>query len=113
LPNNAHVDHRHGSVVRHNRFSRAVSRDGGMSFEDLEKRYGNDAQASKSRPPPETPTWKLTRATDGSDTTLKVDDTEFPREKTSIQFVDENPMRERQTNKDMGFRPSTESSTRI
>jgi hypothetical protein len=113
LPNNAHVDHRHGSVVRHNRFSRAVSRDGGMSFEDLEKRYGNDAQASKSRPPPEKPTWKLTRATDGSDTTLKVDDTEFPREKTSIQFVDENPMRERQTNKDMGFRPSTESSTRI
>jgi hypothetical protein len=107
LPNNAHIDHRHGSVVRHNRFSRAVSRDGGMSFEDIERRYGRSEHASKSRPPPETPTWRLTNATDGSEETLKAGDAEFPREKASIQFVDENPMRGRQRNEEMGIPPNT------
>jgi hypothetical protein len=73
LPNNAHFDPRHGSVVRHNRFSRAINRDGGMSFEDLERRNGKDEYMSKSRPAPDTPTWRLTGATDGSDDTLKAD----------------------------------------
>jgi hypothetical protein len=107
LPNNAHVDHMHGSVVRHNRFSRAVSRDGGMSFEDIESRYGRSTNQSKSRLPPETPTWRLTNATAGSDDTLKVDDSEFAREKTNIQFVDGNPMRGRQRNEELGVEPNT------
>lgn len=103
LPNNAHVDPRHGSVVRHNRFSRAVSRDGNMSFEELEKRYAKGQQTSRSRPPPETPTWRLTRATDETDDTLRAEDAEYPREKIGIQFVDENPMRGRQRNEEMGL----------
>jgi hypothetical protein len=107
LPNNAHVDHMHGSVVRHNRFSRAVSRDGGMSFEDIESRYGRSTNRSKSRLPPETPIWRLTNATTGSDDTLKADDSEFPQEKTNIQFVNENPMRGRQRNEEMGIEPNT------
>jgi hypothetical protein len=114
LPNNAHVDQMHGSVVRHNRFSRAVSRDGGLSFEDIEKRYGKDAHASRSRPPPEAPTWRLTRAaSDGSQLTLKGDDAEFPQGKPGIQFVDENLGRGRLTNEEMGMRRSTDYSTRF
>lgn len=104
LPNNAHVDHRHGSVVRHNRFSRAVSRDSGLSFEEIEGRYGKSDNASKSRPPPETPTWRLTLATDGSEDTLQVDDVGNAREKASIQLVDENPMRGRQRNEELAAR---------
>lgn len=103
LPNNAHVDPRHGSVVRHNRFSRAVSRDGNMSFEDLERKYSKSQPTSRSRPPPETPTWRLTRATNESDDTLKAEESEYPREKVGIQFVDENPMRGRQRNEEMGL----------
>jgi hypothetical protein len=57
-----------------------------MSFEDLERKYAKDAHASKSRPPPETPTWRLTRAKDGSDVTLKVDDAEFSQEKPGVQL---------------------------
>jgi hypothetical protein len=114
LPNNAHVDQMHGSVVRHNRFSRAVSRDGRLSFEDIEKRYGKDAHASRSRPPPEAPTWRLTRAaSDGSQITLKGDDAEFPQGKPGIQFVDENLGRGRLTNEEMGMRGSTDYSTRF
>jgi hypothetical protein len=105
LPNNAHVDHRHGSVVRHNRFSRAVSRDGaGLSFDEIERRYAKSEHESKSRPPPETPTWRLTSATDASEDTLKADEFEFPREKTSIQFVEEKPMRGRQRNDELAAR---------
>ncbi|KAH4043742.1 hypothetical protein HBH49_225740 [Parastagonospora nodorum] len=105
LPNNAHVDHRHGSVVRHNRFSRAVSRDGaGLSFDEIERRYAKSEHESKSRPPPETPTWRLTSATDATEDTLKADESEFPREKTSIQFVEEKPMRGRQRNDELAAR---------
>jgi hypothetical protein len=105
LPNNAHVDHRHGSVVRHNRFSRAISRDDvGLGFDEIERRYGKSEHASKSRPPPETPIWRLTSATDGSEDTLKVVDAEYPREKMSIQFVQENPMRGRQRNEELASR---------
>ncbi|KAH7075784.1 Sodium/hydrogen exchanger family-domain-containing protein [Paraphoma chrysanthemicola] len=90
LPNNAHVDHRTHSVVRHNRFSRAVSRDGGMTFEDLERTYDMNQRKSMSRPAPATPTWRLTNATDGSEETLKEKDIELQRETTKISFVDGN-----------------------
>jgi sodium/hydrogen antiporter len=40
LPNNAHVDVPSGSVVRHNRFSRAPSRDPGFNIDDLNARFG-------------------------------------------------------------------------
>ncbi|CAO2650801.1 Nn.00g090980.m01.CDS01 [Neocucurbitaria sp. VM-36] len=93
LPNNAHIDHLHGSVVRHNRFSRAVSRDRGMSFDDVERRYA--VSMSRSRPAPETPTWRLTRATDGSGDTLKEENLDAQREKTNISFVDEEMRRGR------------------
>jgi hypothetical protein len=89
LPNNAHVDPRHGSVVRHNRFSRAVSRDGGMSFEELERRHGKNEHMSRSRPAPDTLTWRLTGATDGSDDTLKADDIDSRREKSRVLFMEE------------------------
>ncbi|KAF2016834.1 hypothetical protein BU24DRAFT_477777 [Aaosphaeria arxii CBS 175.79] len=49
LPNNAFLDPRRGSVVRHNRFSRAPSV---VSFEDLERTYGQNDQWPGSRPPP-------------------------------------------------------------
>lgn len=94
LPNNAHIDPRHHSVVRHNRFSRAVSRDrAGFSFDDLERRYAKSEHQSQSRPPPVTPTWRLTGATDGSDETLKGshDPVDIYREKTTIAFVEEPP----------------------
>ncbi|KAF1916958.1 Sodium/hydrogen exchanger family-domain-containing protein [Ampelomyces quisqualis] len=106
LPNNAHIDHRHGNIVRHNRFSHAASRNGGMSFENIERRYGKSEHGSTSRPHPDTPTWRLTSATDGSEETLKVEDAQFAREKTSIQFIDGNPMRERQRSEDMGMPPN-------
>ncbi|KAH8698089.1 Sodium/hydrogen exchanger family-domain-containing protein [Phaeosphaeriaceae sp. PMI808] len=78
LPNNAHIDHIHGGVVRHNRFSRAVNRDvAGFNFEDVEKQHGvSERHMSKSRPPPEAPTWRLTAATFGSEDTLKDDQAE-------------------------------------
>jgi hypothetical protein len=114
LPNNAHVDQMHGSVIRHNRFSRAVSRDGGLSFAEIERRYGNDAHASRSRPPPEAPTWRLTRAaSDGSELTLKGDDADFSQGKPGIQFVDDNIGRGRLTNDEMGMQRSADYSTRI
>jgi len=69
-----------------------------LSFDEIERRYSKSEHGSKSRPPPETPTWRLTSATDGSEDTLKADESEFPREKTSIQFVEGNPMRGRQRN---------------
>lgn len=103
LPNNAHIDPRHGSVVRHNRFSRATSRDGGESFEDLGSSFVRSAR-SRSRRPPETPTWRLTAATDGSEDTLtnhsgekRGDDVEAQREaeKTRISFADETMLRAR------------------
>jgi hypothetical protein len=96
LPNNAHVDPRHGSVVRHNRFSRAVSRDG-MSFMDIERTRSESKHISRSRPAPETPTWRLTNATDRSDDTLKENDVDLQREKTRISIVEET-MRGRQRN---------------
>lgn len=63
LPNNAHAQGQ--SVVRHNRFSRAVSRDGDGKFEyagdDVERVRTLSAVRgrSRSRAPPVTPTWKL------------------------------------------------------
>ncbi|OAL56440.1 hypothetical protein IQ07DRAFT_495951 [Pyrenochaeta sp. DS3sAY3a] len=107
LPNNAHVDPRSGSVVRHNRFSRATSRDdsGTASFEDLERRYGRSGTAnarSRSRQPPLTPTWRLTGATEDSEDTLRgVDgdgEKEREREKTRITFLDEENGRGRRRN---------------
>jgi dTMP kinase len=71
------LDPRNGSVVRHNRFSRATSRDdsGTARFEDLERRYGRSGTATngreRSRPPPQTPTWRLTGATEDSEDTLR------------------------------------------
>ncbi|KAF2829968.1 hypothetical protein CC86DRAFT_464443 [Ophiobolus disseminans] len=99
LPNNAHVDHRHGSVIRHNRFSRAVSRDGGMSFDDLERRYDKYERMSRSKPAPETPTWRLTGATDD---TLQDDKADLQREKTRVSFMDEEMRKGRQMNDDVG-----------
>lgn len=69
LPNNAHVDPRHGSVVRHNRFSRAVSVSDrpGFSFDELERRLASakgEQRSASERPMPVTPTWRLTSATD-------------------------------------------------
>lgn len=85
LPNNAHIDHWHGSVVRHNRFSRAVSHDGGLSFDDLERRYTKSERLS--RPPTETPLWRLNGATED---TLKVEDTGLQPEKTRVSFVEKH-----------------------
>lgn len=108
LPNNAHVDPRLGSVVRHNRFSRAASRDERLSFEDLERRYTKSERRSMSRQPPVTPTWRLTAATDGSEDTLKEKDDglELQREKTTIAFAEDSPPRGRRSNIDGEPRPS-------
>lgn len=80
----------HGSVVRHNRFSRAVSRDG-LNFSDLESKYAASERVSRSRPSPETPTWRLTKATDE---TLKAETVETQRRKGPISFVDNDSRRE-------------------
>jgi hypothetical protein len=100
LPNNAHVDPRHGSVVRHNRFSRAVSvGEGGFSFQDLERRLASakgEQRSASERPPPITPTWRLTSATDGStDTmeTLKVHDDGGREEKEREEMMQGNNRR--------------------
>lgn len=104
LPNNSHIDPHNGSVVRHNRFSRATSRDGGanMSFEDLERRFGRTGRP-RSRPEPATPTWRLTGTTEDSEDTIKeydanrqvYEDAEAHREKdkTRITFLNESAMR--------------------
>lgn len=101
LPNNAHFDPRSGSVVQHNRFSMAVSR------EDLDRpvtrsrsvKSNRFSSRSRSRQPPTTPTWRLTSATEtvSSDATLKDDeeergrprDIQTPREKSDVAFDDE------------------------
>ncbi|KAH8730420.1 hypothetical protein GQ44DRAFT_823163 [Phaeosphaeriaceae sp. PMI808] len=108
LPNNAHIDHMNGGVIRHNRFSRAVSRDGaGFSFEDVEKRYGvSERHMSKSQPPPETPIWRLTAATDGSDDTLKDGNNELQRDKSRVSFVEETLIRGWQRNASSAPYPS-------
>jgi NhaP-type Na+/H+ or K+/H+ antiporter len=111
LPNNAHVDPRHGSVVRHNRFSRAVSRDG-VNFEQLEGRYGKNERMSRARPAPETPTWRLTGATDASDDTLKEDELDLQRDKSRVSFMEETLRGRQRSNADdmrlsMGRREDT------
>lgn len=130
LPNNAHIDPRHGSVVQHNRFSRATSRDpiGINTMDDLERNYRKSEQRSystsdqrfgrsRSRPAPVTPTWRLTGATEGSDNTLSELETEkdrgrtgyneAQREKMSISF-EEGALRSRQ--RDDAMRPNTGKS---
>jgi NhaP-type Na+/H+ or K+/H+ antiporter len=111
LPNNAHVDPRHGSVVRHNRFSRAVSRDG-VNFEQLKGRYGKNERMSRARPAPETPTWRLTGATDASDDTLKEDELDLQRDKSRVSFMEETLRGRQRSNADdmrlsMGRREDT------
>jgi hypothetical protein len=90
LPNNAHVDPRCGSVVRHNRFSRVTTRDD-SAIDDPERQYSHRENFSRSRPPPVTPTWRLTG---DSDDTLQDPDTEVQREKMRIQFVEDNTQRQ-------------------
>jgi hypothetical protein len=99
LPNNAHVDPRHGSFVRHNRFSRAVSRDG-VNFEAFEGRYGKNERMSRARPAPETPTWRLTGATDASDDTLNEDELDLQREKSRVSFMEETLRGRQRSNAD-------------
>lgn len=75
LPNDVHIDPRLGSLVRHNRFSRATSRDTveGGKWDDLERCYSageRRGRRSRSRPAPVTLTWRLTGATEGSEKTL-------------------------------------------
>lgn len=96
LPPNSHVDPRCGSVVRHNRFSRVISRDGTDDEEALGGRgdvWSRSRPGSLSRPVsrgrrmPETPVWRLTG---DSEDTLKDDEVkEGPR----IQFLDERELR--------------------
>jgi hypothetical protein len=94
LPNNAHIDPRHGSVVRHNRFSRAVSvgDGGGFNIVDLDNRHGgrSEQRSASERPPPDAPVWRLTSATTGSaDTmqTLKGNDDAILQEKEREEMM--------------------------
>jgi hypothetical protein len=86
LPNNAHVDPRCGSVVRHNRFSRVTTRED-SAIDDPERQYSRSEHASRSRPPPATPVWRLTGDSDG---TLGDADMETEKEKMRIQWVEDN-----------------------
>lgn len=98
LPPNSHVDPRCGSVVRHNRFSRVISREG-LDHEETMSRKSDvwsrsrPVSVSRSRPVsrgrrmPETPTWRLTG--DSEDTLKDEEEKEGPR----IQFADERELR--------------------
>ncbi|OAG09495.1 uncharacterized protein CC84DRAFT_1137206 [Paraphaeosphaeria sporulosa] len=91
LPPNSHVDPRTHSVVRHNRFSRVVSRD---ELDDLEDGWSRSRPVSahvrpgsravsRGRQMPQTPVWRLTG--DSEDTLKEEEEKEGPR----IQFLDE------------------------
>lgn len=108
LPPNSHVDPRCGSVVRHNRFSRVISRDGMEDVETMGSRsdvWSLSRPVSVSRPVsrgvsrgrrmPETPTWRLTG---DSDDTLKDDE---EKEGPRIQFLDERELRSPQSTGDV------------
>ncbi|KAF1929467.1 Na(+)/H(+) antiporter 1 [Didymella exigua CBS 183.55] len=101
LPPNSHVDPRTRSVVRHNRFSRVISRDGVDEPEDGRSRSrpistsrghtsvsspGSRA-VSRGRQMPETPVWRLTA--DSDDTLKDEEEKDGPR----IQFLDERELR--------------------
>ncbi|OSS50094.1 hypothetical protein B5807_04805 [Epicoccum nigrum] len=65
LPPNSHVDPRCGSVVRHNRFSRVVSREDAAADEEALAHL--DTPVSTSRRRPDTPpAWRLTGDSEGS-----------------------------------------------
>lgn len=82
LPNNAHIDPKRGSVIQHNRFSRATSREmsGLVTWDtDVEQRYGKSEQgfpstrlsSTRLQSQPGTPTWKTLETTRASDDTLR------------------------------------------
>lgn len=99
LPPNSHVS-RCGSVVRHNRFSRVISREG---LDDVESGWTRSRPVSRgtswvSRPVsrgtsrgrqmPETPVWRL-----GGDSEDTLDKEEEEKEGRRIQFLDERRVR--------------------
>ena len=113
LPPNSHMG-RGGSVVRHNRFSRVISRDG---IQDLEDGWSGSRNVSMSRPVsrgtswvsrpvsratsrgrqmPETPVWRL-----GGDSEDTLDKSEEEKEGRRIQFSDEREMRSPRTESNM------------
>lgn len=116
LPPNSHVDPRFGSVIRHNRFSRVISRDG---IQDLEDGYTRSRDISMSRPVsrgvswvsrpgsrgtsrgrqmPDTPVWKLRSDSDSEDAIKDEEEKEGPR----IKFVDGHEMRSPRAGNDVG-----------
>lgn len=118
LPPNSHVDPRYGSVVRHNRFPRVISRDG---IDDLEGGWSRSRNVSVSkpvsrgvswisrpgsgvtsrgRPMPDPPVWRLG---DSEDTTKDGEEKEGPR----VQFVDEREMRSPRSGNDFEGRTSS------
>jgi hypothetical protein len=113
LPPNSHVG-RCGSVVRHNRFSRVISRDG---IEDIESGWTRSGNVSMSRPVsrgtswvsrpvsretsrgrqmPETPVWRL-----GGDSEETINKDEEEKEGRKIQFLDEREVRSPRLERDV------------
>lgn len=101
LPPNSHVDPRTHSVVRHNRFSRVISREGVDDLEGGRSRSrpvstngrhmsmsGPGSRAvSRGRQMPDTPVWRLTG--DSEETLKDEEEKGGPR----IQFLDERELR--------------------
>jgi hypothetical protein len=108
LPPNSHVDPRCGSVVRHNRFSRVISREDGN--DDVEEAWSTRSRAvSFSRPVsrgvswvsrpgsratsrghriPDAPVWQLSDNSEDTSTTTTTKERE-EKESPRIQFVDD------------------------
>ena len=91
LPPNSHLDPSCGSVVRHNRFSRVVSRDGARVADD-EAAVDLDRPLSTSRStrrPDTPPAWRLTGDSEGSTVYGKEEVWKEGEEAPRIRFQDE------------------------
>lgn len=100
LPPNSHVDPRCGSVVRHNRFSRVISRDTTMAEYDPEDNISTWSRSrpvsvrpsvSRGRRMPDTPTWRLTGDSEGTlnDVDAALREVNEKEGGPRIQFADE------------------------
>lgn len=94
LPPNSHLDPRCGSVVRHNRFSRVVSRDDGVADEEAVAQLDRPLSTSRSRRGPDTPpAWRLTGDSEGSTVYGKEEVWKEGEEAPRIRFQDERAAR--------------------